>query len=143
MATSFASNVSAGLVEVTHDLGLAPDGQVLAGELDEVDVAVLAVKRDFDAAMQQLLLLHAVCDLRLVEQLYGAALKHAGANAGFAIFAGLVLQYDGLDTVQVQELRQQQPRRTRPDNTDLRAHGASIGEPCYIILRPQGKVQWL
>ena len=55
-----------------------------------------------------------------------ALLEHARAHAFFDVGAASCLDHDRFDAVQVQEMRQQQSRRTRPDDADLCAFAHSF-----------------
>ena len=60
-----------------------------------------------------------------IEEVARPLLEQAGADAALDIVAAAVLQDDGFDAREVQEMRQHQPGRPGPDDSDLRAHCTS------------------
>ena len=61
-------------------------------------------------------------DAEVGHQVDGALLQHAGAHAAFDVVAAPRLQHDAVDAGALQQQRQEQPRGTRADDADLRAH---------------------
>jgi hypothetical protein len=68
--------------QVVLDLGLAVDGDGLAGQRLEIDAPALAVEGQLDAVVDQPLAIEPRADADLVEQIDGALLEQAGADAG-------------------------------------------------------------
>ena len=56
------------------------------------------------------------------EQIDRALLKYASPDPALHILAIASLQNDRFDALQVQEVREHQPRWSSPDNSDLRVH---------------------
>ena len=111
-----------GVHQVSLDLGLAVDGDGLAGQRLEVDAPTLAVERQLDAVVQQPLAVEAVADADLLQQVDGALLEQAGADAGVQVFGGAPLQHDRFNAGETQQPGKQQPGGSATDNPDLRAH---------------------
>ncbi len=84
----------------------------------------LAREAEIDAVVHQSLAAHPGVDAGLAQQIDRALLEHAGTNPALDIVARAPLEDHGLDAALVQELREQQPRWTRPHDADLGAHGA-------------------
>ena len=80
-----------------------------------------AAEAQFDAVMDQAESLHPLADASFVEQVDGSLFEQAGANPLFDILAAASLEHDGLDAIEVQQVREHQPRRPRPNDADLRA----------------------
>ncbi len=112
------------LDQVLGDLGLAVDGDRAADQRLEVDAMQPAAEAEADALMRQALPPHALADACLVQHGDRALLEHAGADAPFDIGAAAALEDHRLDAPKVQQLRQQQPGRSRSDDADLRAHAS-------------------
>ena len=64
----------------------------------------LAAIRDFQALVNQPLLVHALRDPRLVQQVDRALLQHAGADAAQYVFARATLEDDRLHPLEMQQL---------------------------------------
>jgi hypothetical protein len=62
---------------------------------------------------------HPIAYVHLVEQINRTLLQYAGANALFAILAASSLDHYGMDALQVQQLRQNETRRSGADNSNL------------------------
>ena len=104
-----------------RDLGLAVDGDVLAGQRLEVDAVQLAVECELDAVVRQSLAVQALGDAGLLEQLDRRLLEHAGADAAHHIGGAALLDDHRVDAGLVQQRAQQQPGRTGADDRDLGA----------------------
>ena len=55
--------------------------------------------------------------------------EHAGSDRRLQVFAAAAFEHDGFDPLQVQEVREQQPRRPTPDDPYLRTHLFLL--PCF------------
>src|SRR5215210_5308554 len=109
--------------EVFHHLVLAVDrDRASPGELEQVDAVALPVEPQLDAVVDHPLPLHPVADARLVQQVDRALLQHARPDPVLYVIAAAGLEHDRLDTLQVQQVREQQPRRSTPDDPNLCAH---------------------
>src|SRR5262249_12651037 len=116
--------------QVFDNLGLAVNGDRLAGQVDEIEAMAPAVNAQLHAPVQQSFALHAAADLGGLKQLDRTLLGHAGADARLAIGAVVALEDDRVDAVERQQLREQQPRRPCADDANLGAHS-----PCSITSR--------
>ena len=58
-----------------------------------------------------------------VEQVDRALFENAGADALLHVLAALRLDHDGLDALQVEQVREQQAGRSGADDAHLRANG--------------------
>jgi hypothetical protein len=79
----------------------------------QIDAVALAAESKLDALMHQTLAAQALAGADLVEQADGAFFQQAGADAAQHIFARVALKNDVVDTVTVQQLSEQEARRTR------------------------------
>ena len=112
--------------QILHHLLLAIDGHALADELAEIDVVQGAAEAEIDAVVEHAFALHARAHADLDQEVARPLLDQSGADAALDIVAAAVLQHDGLDARQMQEMRQHQPGRPGADDTDLRAHSALL-----------------
>ena len=71
------------------------------------------------------LLLHPVSYARLDQEVYGALLQDAGPDLRLQRLAAAALEHDRVDPLQVQEVREQEPRRPTPDDPYPCAHHPS------------------
>ena len=63
-----------------------------------------------------------------LQQLDRALLQHPGPDPLLDVLAATQLQHHRVDAVQVEEVRQQQPGRPRPDDPHLGPHGRSLSD---------------
>jgi AraC-like DNA-binding protein len=122
------------VVQVARELGLAVHHhRAAAAVLVQVHAVHAAVVGDEEALVDLALAVHALAALRLAHQLGEAVLQHAGADAAEHVLAALPLEHDGVDALQVQQLRQHQPRGPAADDAHgfHGLHGLSPGPtPC-------------
>ena len=87
-----------------------------------------------DAVVDDPLAVQTLRDSGAIEQVDGALLQHAGADARLDVVAAPVLEHDRFDPGTVQQLRERQPRRPRADDRHLcaRAAHASSSTCCAI-----------
>ena len=91
--------------QVAGDFGLAVDHHRLAaGERLEVDVGKLAIKRQFEAVMDQPFGVHALAHTRLAQQVDHTLFQHPRTDAALHIIGALALKDEGLDTGVMQQL---------------------------------------
>ena len=83
------------------------------------------MKAQLNTAMDEALFLHALAHAHLDQQVCGALLEHAGADAMLYVFAAAVFEYNRFDSLQMQELREHKPSRPGADDSDLRSHEGS------------------
>ena len=79
----------------------------------------LSVEADVDALVTQASLVHAVAHTHGRHEIDSALLEHARPHPVDDVIAAAVLDDHRVDAIAVQELREQQPGRTRTDNADL------------------------
>ena len=79
--------------------------------------------------------MHALADADIDQEIGGPVLDQPGADAVVDILFAAVLDDDGIDALQVQEPRQHQARRPRPDDTDLCAHRRQL-QNSIVLARP-------
>ena len=128
--------------EVLDHLRLAvDDDRPSVGELAERDTVTLAVELEMDAVVDDSLPVHALADAELAEQVGGALLEHAGADAVLAVVARAALEHDGLDPGPLEHPRERQPRRARADDADLGLHSSSTRENTWNALFAAGTPQ--
>ena len=110
------------------------DDRPAAGELAHRHVVPLGLELEMDAVVDDALAVEALGDSAAVEQVDGALLQHAGADARLDVVAAPVLEHDRLDTGAVQQLRERQSGRACADDRDLcaRAAHASSSTCCAI-----------
>src|SRR4051812_29787515 len=118
-----AARLEAAGDEVLDDLLLAVDGdRPPAGQPAQVDPVALAVEAQLDAVMDEPLACQAVAEPGLGQELDGALLEDAGADAVLDVLAAAGLEDDGVDALEVQEVRQHQPGGPGTDDSDLCPH---------------------
>src|SRR5271166_3767155 len=116
------------LHQVAGDLGLAVNGDGLAGQLAEIDALPPSAKADLDAVMNETLAMKPVADAGAVEQTDRPVLDQAGANTAQHIFAAALLENDVGDAVDLKQLPEEQAGRAGADDRDLGAHVSSAPE---------------
>ena len=92
----------------------------------EVDAVAPAVESQLDAIVDERVAIEPRADADLVEQIDGALLEQAGADAGAQVFGRASLEHHGVDAGQAQQPREQQPGWSSADDPDLRAHGYPV-----------------
>ena len=109
--------------QVFDDFVLPIDGDRLsAGQCEQIDTMAAAPEAQFESAMDQALAAETFADAGFVHQVDGALLEHAGAHALLDVLAAAILDHHGFDAGAMQQMREHQSRRSRPDYSDLRAH---------------------
>jgi hypothetical protein len=81
----------------------------------------LAAEAQLDAMVHEPLPLEALAHAHLDQEVDGALLEHAGADAALHVVAVASLKDDRLDALEMQELPEHQARRARSHDSDLRA----------------------
>jgi len=124
-----AAGCDSSLNEIFDDFVLAVDGNRAPGEILEINAVALSPEPQFDAVVNESHALHSFADAHLGEQIDGAGFKNAGADALLAILARPVLENDGLDALQMKEVRQYEAGRPGSDDSNLRAYRAHSCDP--------------
>lgn len=70
----------------------------------KIETMTAAVEPHFDAVMDQSFAPHAFARAGLVEQIHRSLFENARADPRLAMLAGLSLDYDGMNSVQMQEV---------------------------------------
>src|SRR5215217_5936751 len=121
--------------EVLHHLVLAVErDRPPAGQAAQVDPAPATAELQVYAVVDGPLLLHPVPDARPDQQIDRALLEHPRPDLRLQRFAAAALQHDRVDPFQMQEVREQQPRRPAPDDPYLCAHARRSSLPFGIPL---------
>ena len=69
--------------------------------------------------MEQALFIHTLPKAAVAQDVDRAALQHTGPDTGPDVTPAFPLQDNTVHTLQMQQMRQQQPRRAGPDNGDF------------------------
>jgi hypothetical protein len=108
--------------QVLNDLLLAVNRDAAAvGQLVERDSVALAAEAQLNAVVHEPLPLEALAHAHLEQEVDGALLEHAGADAALYVVAVASLEDDRLDALEMQELPEHQARRPGSHDSDLRA----------------------
>ena len=119
------------LHQILHHFLLRVDGdRAAAGQLGQIDAVPAPAEAEPDAIVPQSLALQTLADAGFDHQVHRALLQHARAHPIFDVLAAAALQNDRLDASQVQQMREHQAGRSRPDNTDLGSHVAFLTYQC-------------
>src|SRR5262249_42640635 len=122
--------------DVLDDLGLGVDGdRAASGQLVEVDAMPAAVEAPLDAVVHQPFARQPFAQAGGVEQVDGALLQHPRADPFLRAAPALGLDDNTLDALEMQQVRQQQPRGSCSDDPDLRPNPLG-GAPSQPGLRP-------
>src|SRR6202035_1544955 len=120
--------------QVLHDLGLRVDRDPPpAGQLAGVQVVALPVELHVDAVVLKPLRVQSVPKPDRTQQLDRGRLKHPGALPRLAVGPAAVLDAHRVDSAEGKQVRKEQARRPRADDSDLRAlmHG-HVAHPSRI-----------
>ena len=113
--------------EVDEHLVLRVDHhRTAAGQPGEVDPVQAALEGQVDPVVHAALAGHPGADAGVAQQIGRALLQDARADRLLDRGAALHVQHHGRDAAQVQQVREQEPGRARPDDPDLGAHGRSL-----------------
>ena len=92
-----------------------------AREPVQIDAMSAAVEAQFDTMMNQPFAPHSLAHARFVEQVHRALFEDARPYALLHVLARLLLDHDGVDAMQVEQMRENQPGRAASNDTNLRA----------------------
>ena len=113
--------------QVLDDLVLAVDGDPApAAEPGEVDALAAAGEAQLQPLVDQAFALHARADAGLDEQVGGALLEHARADPLLDVLSAVALEHHRGDALEMQQVRQQEPRRPGADDANLGLHGSAV-----------------
>jgi hypothetical protein len=85
----------------------------------------VSVEADFDAVMNQSFALHAISNVHLRQQVDRTLLQHTGADSLFTVLPASGVNDDGVDALQMEQLRQHKSCGPGSHNPNLRAHSHS------------------
>ncbi len=87
------------------------------------------IQSQFKTIMDKPFSVHTLTYPGLAQQIDHALLQYPGANPPQDVFTGLALDDDVVDSGVMQQLTQQQARRSSADNSDLSSHYCSLEQP--------------
>ena len=116
--------------EVFRELRLAVDGEARALRR-EVDAVALLADGDLDAVVLQPFALEPLRHARFAQDRDSALLDDTGAHASEHVVAAAPFEDDAVDAGTLEQLREQQARRPRADDADLRSCGGHAASACY------------
>src|SRR5919112_2973407 len=119
------TGVEPGGVEVFDDLLLAIDHDVAPGKIGEVDAVAAPAEAQLDPLVDGPLAVHPLSDARLPQESRRLVLEHTGTDRRLHLLAAAQLEHDRLDALQVQQVREQRPRRSTSDDPNLCSHARS------------------
>ena len=102
-------------------LGIDRDG-FSAREIGEIDAMAGAIETQPDAFVNQAFALQARAHAGLLQQVDGALLEDAGADALLDIFLGAGFKDDGFDSLEMKKMREGESCRACSDDSDLSSH---------------------
>src|SRR5471032_1252336 len=112
--------------EIARDFGLAVDGDGLAAGCGfHIDTVARSAERHFHAVVDETLAMQPLRRADLFEQADRALFQHARPDTREHVVTVLALQDDGLDSVEVQQLAQQQAGWSCTDDGNLCPHLAA------------------
>src|SRR5713226_4609963 len=111
--------------QVLDDFVLGIDRNAFAAcQFLEINAMPATVESQFNSVMNQALPPHALADASFIEQIHGSLFEQTRADTFFNVVSSSGFQHDGLNTPQMQKMREHEPRGTRSHNSDLRSHGS-------------------
>ena len=127
-----AFHAVARFVEVARELGLAVHNDGIAATVFvDVDALHRAVVGDKEAFVNFAFAIHAFAAFRFTHELGETVLQHARADAAQDVLAALPFEHDGVDALEVQELREHEARWATADDANLSFHES----PPYVSSR--------
>ncbi|SOT45893.1 hypothetical protein F01_550053 [Burkholderia cenocepacia] len=120
-----AARSNASRHQILDDFVLRIDGDGPPGQRLEVDAPPLSVEREFKAVMQRTFRLHSFTDTGRFKQVHRPLLEYTRPDRRFDLLASAGFEHDGLDTFQMQKMREKEAGRTGANNAYLSAHAIS------------------
>src|SRR6185503_4586551 len=106
--------------QILDDFVLPVDGYRLApGQLRQIDAMPLPLEGDIETVVSQSVALEVSADTHGMQQIDGSLLEDPRSHTIDHILAAAVLNDDGIDTVEMQQMPEHQARRTCADDADL------------------------
>src|SRR5215203_21060 len=128
-----AARVQPGGDQILHDLLLPVDhDSAAAGQRREVDPVPLAGELQLDPVVDETLPSEPLSHADLLQQVDSALLEHPGPDAALDVLAGSVLENDGVDPLQVEEVSEDEAGRPGADDADLRPLGPQPQTSCAV-----------
>src|SRR5918999_846490 len=125
----------AGGDQILDDLLLAVDRDPpAAGELVEGDAVSLAAEAQLDAVVHEALAFQTLADAHLDQEVHRALFEHARANPALDVLAVAVLEDDGVDALEVQQVSEHETRRARADYPNLRVGDVHSAHARIVLL---------
>src|SRR5205807_4431270 len=112
--------------QILRDLGLAIDGDRSTREPLQVDMRIASVENEIEAVMGERLATHPIGNPGRDQKIDRSRFQDPGADAAFDMGATAALQNDIVDSLSRKEPREEQARRTGPDDDDLRAQSTTL-----------------
>ncbi len=127
LENDLAAMIKAGSDQILGHLGLAVNhhGRT-TGQFFDIHMLALAINTDIDAAMNDALALHAGINADPLHQADRPHFKNTGPNAPLDIGAVLALKDNAVNSLHMQQMRKQQPRRTAADNGNRDMHDVNL-----------------
>ena len=98
----------------------------MAGQPLQVDPVATTAEGQLETVVHETLAHHPRADPSAVDEIDGPPLQEPGANPRLDVVTRLPLDDDRVDAAAQQELREQEARRARSDDGDLRARHANL-----------------
>src|SRR5580765_5016255 len=96
----------------------------------------LAPKAQFDSAVDQAFFFKPFTNPGFAKQVNCALLQDSGAHALFAILSGTVFENYSLNSLEVEQVRENQPCRSGSDDADLCAHRLLLYDRKGVRVKP-------
>src|SRR5215469_10993924 len=112
-----------GVDQISYDVCLRIDGDgAPASQVVKVNAMIATLKTQRNSVVDEALTEHPLSDTHVGQQVDGVLLENARPYPLLYVFASSRFQHDRLNALQVQQVRQHQPRRPGPNNSNLRMH---------------------
>ena len=109
--------------QVLGDFGLPVDDDVATGKRGQVHAVPPPAEEHIEPVVYQAFPRHALAHTRLAQQVHGPLLEHAGTDAAQDVLRAPAFDDERLDASPLEQLPQEEPRRTGADDGYLDAAG--------------------
>jgi len=121
---NFKENLATGrdtrIVQVFQNLVLGIDRDSFPiGEILEIDAVSAAPEAQLDSVVDEALGFHPFANPHFCEQVNGSLFQNASPDALLGILAAAIFDHYGIDSLQIQKVRQYETGGSGPDNSDL------------------------
>jgi hypothetical protein len=140
------ASLEPGSDQILHDLLLAINcDSAAAREPMHVDAMAATVEAQLDPVMNQTFAAHASANSGFVEQIHRALLENACPDPLLDMFAGLRLDDDGADALEVEQMGENEARRSGSKDADLGAkcRGRRHELDLYDLINGELDAPWL